>query len=141
LPIGLAARDSLRIEMGYCLYGNEIDETISPIQAGLRWITKTETNFYGSNLIKKDIKNGCKYIIIGIKSEERMIPRNGDIIFNSDKNEIGKITSGTFSPTLKKPIGIGFILKDELNYDEEILIDNKRKKFKAKISSLPLIRS
>ena len=80
-------------------------------------------------------------MIIGIKSEERMIPRNGDIIFNSDKNEIGKITSGTFSPTLKKPIGIGFILKDKLNSDEEILIDNKRKKFKAKISSLPFIRS
>ena len=140
LPIGLAARDSLRIEMGYCLYGNEIDENISPIQAGLRWITKTETNFYGSDRIKEDIENGCKYTIVGVKSEERMIPRNGDIIFNSDKTEIGKITSGTFSPTLKTPIGIGFILKEDLNYDEQIFINNKRKKFKAKISSLPFTR-
>jgi len=140
LPIGLAARDSLRIEMGYCLYGNEIDENISPIQAGLGWITRTETNFYGSNIIKEDIENGCKHMIIGIKSEERMIPRNGDIILNSDKNEIGRITSGTFSPTLKTPIGIGFISKDKLNYDKEILVDNKRKKFKAKISPLPFIR-
>ena len=70
-----------------------------------------------------------------------MIPRNGDIILNSDKEKIGKITSGTFSPTLKTPIGIGFILKDKLNYDEEILIDNNRKIFKAKISSLPFIKS
>ncbi|MAR42732.1 MAG: glycine cleavage system protein T [Flavobacteriaceae bacterium] len=141
LPIGLAARDSLRIEMGYCLYGNEIDENTSPIQAGLSWITKTETNFYGSNRINEDIENGCKYMIIGIKSEERMIPRNGDVILNSDKNEIGKITSGTFSPTLKIPIGIGFIFKDNLNYDDEIFVNNKRKTFKAKISSLPFIRS
>ena len=141
LPIGLAARDSLRIEMGYCLYGNEIDENTSPIQAGLSWITKTETNFYGSNRINEDIENGCKYMIIGIKSEERMIPRNGDVILNSDKNEIGRITSGTFSPTLKIPIGIGFIFKDNLNYDDEIFVNNKRKTFKAKISSLPIIRS
>ena len=139
-PAGLASRDTLRIEMGYCLYGNEIDENISPIQAGLSWITKTETNFYGSDRIKEDIENGCKYTIVGVKSEERMIPRNGDIIFNSDKTEIGKITSGTFSPTLKTPIGIGFILKEDLNYDEQIFINNKRKKFKAKISSLPFTR-
>ena len=141
LPIGLAARDSLRIEMGYCLYGNEIDENTSPIEAGLSWITKTETNFYGSNRIKKDIKNGCEYMIMGIKSEERIIPRKGNIILNSSKKKIGVVTSGTFSPTLQKPIGIGFILKENLNYGEEIFIDNKRKKSKAKISSLPFIKS
>ncbi len=140
LPIGLAARDSLRIEMGYCLYGNEIDEKRSPIEAGLSWITKTETNFYGSNRIKKDIQNGCKYIIMGIKSEERIIPRKGNIILNSSKKKIGLVTSGTFSPTLEKPIGIGFILKENLNYGEEIFIDNKRKICKAKISSLPFIK-
>ncbi len=140
LPIGLAARDSLRIEMGYCLYGNEIDENTSPIQAGLSWITKTETNFYGSNRIKKDIQNGCEYMIMGIESEERIIPRKGNIILNSNKNKVGVVTSGTFSPTLKKPIGIGFILKENLNYHEEIFIDNKRKTSKAKISSLPFIK-
>ena len=74
----------------------------SPIQAGLKWITKTETNFYGSNLIKEDIENGCKYMIIGIKSEERMIPRNGDIIFNSDKNENRKNYIRNFFPNFKK---------------------------------------
>ena len=141
LPIGLAARDSLRIEMGYCLYGNEIDENTSPVEAGLSWITKTETNFYGSNRIKKDIQNGCEYMIMGIKSKERIIPRKGNIILNSSKNKIGMVTSGTFSPTLKKSIGISFILKENLNYNEEIFIDNKRKTFKAKISSLPFIRS
>ena len=141
LPIGLAARDSLRIEMGYCLYGNEIDENTSPVEAGLNWITKTETNFYGSNRIKKDIQNGCEYMIMGIKSEERIIPRKGNIILNSNKNKIGTVTSGTFSPTLKKSIGIGFILKENLNYNEEIFIDNKRKTSKAKISSLPFIKS
>ena len=141
LPIGLAARDSLRIEMGYCLYGNEIDENTSPVEAGLSWITKTETNFYGSNRIKKDIQNGCEYMIMGIKSKERIIPRKGNIILNSSKNKIGMVTSGTFSPTLKKSIGISFILKENLNYNEEIFIDNKRKTFKAKISSLPFIKS
>jgi len=140
LPIGLAARDSLRIEMGYCLYGNEIDENTSPVEAGLSWITKTETNFYGSNRIKKDIQNGCEYMIMGIKSEERIIPRKGNIILNSSKKKIGFVTSGTFSPTLKKPIGIGFVLKENLNYGEEIFIDNKRKTSKSKISSLPFIK-
>ena len=139
LPIGLGARDSLRLEMGYCLYGNEIDDNTSPIEAGLDWITKTETNFYGSNRIKEDIKLGFKYTIIGIKSEDRIIPRRGNLILNSKKNKIGRITSGTFSPTLKIPIGIGFISKDDINYDEEIFIDNKRKLFKARISSLPFI--
>ena len=139
LPIGLGARDSLRLEMGYCLYGNEIDDNTSPIEAGLDWITKTETNFYGSNRIKEDIKLGFKYTIIGIKSEDRIIPRRGNLILNSKKNKIGRITSGTFSPTLKIPIGIGFMSKDDINYDEEIFIDNKRKLFKARISSLPFI--
>ena len=140
-PIGLAARDTLRLEMGYCLYGNEIDENTSPIEAGLSWITRTETNFYGSSFIEEDIKKGCKYMITGIKSEERIIPRKGNIILNSDKEKIGRITSGTFSPTLKTPIGIGFILKDKLNYGEEVFVDNNRKIFKAKIYSLPFIKS
>ena len=139
-PIGLAARDSLRIEMGYCFYGNEIDDSTSPIEAGLGWITKTQTNFYGSNLIKEDIDNECKYMMVGVKSEDRIIPRKGNIILNCSKNEIGFITSGTFSPTLKKPIGIGFILREVINSDEEIFVDNKRKTFKAKVSSLPFIK-
>ena len=140
-PIGLAARDSLRIEMGYCLYGNEISENTSPIDAGLNWITKIQTNFYGNNCIKEYLEQGRKYSIMGIKSEERIIPRKGNIILDSNKNEIGRVTSGTFSPTLNTSIGIGFVLKDKLNYDEEIFIDNKRKTFKAKISLLPFIKS
>ena len=140
-PIGLAARNTLRLEMGFCLYGNDIDENTSPIEAGLSWITRTETNFYGSSFIEEDIKKGCKYMISGIKSEERIIPRKGNIILNSDKEKIGRITSGTFSPTLKTPIGIGFILKDKLNYGEEVFVDINRKIFKAKIYSLPFIKS
>ena len=139
LPIGLAARDSLRIEMGYCLYGNEIDENTSPIEAGLKWITKTETNFYGCERIKKDIEIGCRYLIIGVKCQDRMIPRKDNIILDSDKHEIGRITSGTYSPSLKTPIGLGFISKDKLNYEKEIFIYNEKKIFKAKISPIPFI--
>ena len=90
-------------------------------------------------ILSKNIENGSKYMITGIKSEERIIPRKGNIILNSDKEKIGRITSGTFSPTLKTPIGIGFILKDKLNYGEEVFVDNNRKIFKAKIYSLPFI--
>ncbi len=139
-PIGLAARDSLRIEMGYCLYGNEIDDNTSPIEAGLEWITKIQTNFYGSNRVKEDIDNECKYMIVGIKSRDRIIPRKGNVILDYSNHKIGVVTSGTFSPTLKKPIGIGYILKDVINSNEDIFVDNKRKTFKAEVCSLPFIK-
>ena len=111
-PIGLAARDTLRIEMGYCLYGNDIDELVTPIEANLRWITKVETNFIGSESIKKQIENGINKSLVGFIINDKGIPRKGYEIFDKSKNQIGQVTSGTFSPILKKGIGLAYIKKN-----------------------------
>ena len=137
-PIGLAARDTLRIEMGYCLYGNDISEDTSPIEANLRWITKTNTDFIGSNNIEKQIKSGIKRKLIGFKLIEKSIPRNGYEIYNLEKKLIGSVTSGTFSPTLKIGIGLGYVDTDHL--DNEIIYIKIRDKFtKANIVKTPFI--
>ena len=119
-PIGLAARDTLRIEMGYCLYGNDINENTSPEEANLRWITKVETNFIGSVIINNQIQDGCNKKLVGFKLTEKSIPRKGYKIFSRDNELIGHVTSGTFSPLLKKGIGLAYIncinLKDDLIY-------------------------
>ncbi len=108
-PIGLAARDTLRIEMGYCLYGNDINESVTPIEANLGWITKVETNFIGSESIKKQIEVGIKKNLVGFIINGKGIPRKGYEIFDKSKNQIGEVTSGTFSPILKKGIGLAYI--------------------------------
>ena len=108
-PIGLAARDTLRIEMGYCLYGNDINELVSPIEANLGWITKVETNFIGSESIKKQIEDGIKKSLVGFIINDKGIPRKGYEIFDKSKNLVGQVTSGTFSPILNKGIGLAYI--------------------------------
>ena len=108
-PIGLAARDTLRLEMGYCLYGNDINELVTPIEANLGWITKVETNFIGSESIKKQIENGIKKKLVGFIINDKGIPRKGYEIFDKSKKLIGEVTSGTFSPVLKKGIGLAYI--------------------------------
>ncbi|MBT5416372.1 MAG: glycine cleavage system aminomethyltransferase GcvT, partial [Cryomorphaceae bacterium] len=137
-PIGLAARDTLRIEMGYCLYGNDINEGTSPEEANLRWITKVETSFIGHKIIENQIKKGSDRKLIGFKLIEKSIPRNGYEVFNIDNKLIGKVTSGTFSPVLKKGIGLAYInsinLKDDLIY---IKIRNNLSK--AEIVKTPFI--
>ena len=137
-PIGLAARDTLRIEMGYCLYGNDINEDTSPIEANLKWITKTETNFIGSSNIEKQIDFGVKRELVGFKLIEKSIPRNGYKIYNLEKKIIGNVTSGTFSPMLKIGIGLAYI---ETNYPENqvILIKIRDKFIKAKKVETPFI--
>ena len=119
-PIGLAARDTLRIEMGYCLYGNDIDEGTSPEEANLRWITKVDTSFIGHEIIDKQIKKGSKRKLIGFKLIEKSIPRSGYEVFDINSKLIGKVTSGTFSPVLKKGIGLAYLdsvnIKDDLIY-------------------------
>jgi aminomethyltransferase len=119
-PIGLAARDTLRIEMGYCLYGNDIDEETSPEEANLRWITKVDTSFIGHEIIDKQIKKGSKRKLIGFKLIEKSIPRSGYEVFDINSKLIGKVTSGTFSPVLKKGIGLAYLdsvnIKDDLIY-------------------------
>ena len=118
-PIGLAARDTLRIEMGYCLYGNDIDEETSPEEANLRWITKVDTSFIGHEIIDKQIKKGSKRKLIGFKLIEKSIPRSGYEVFDINSKLIGKVTSGTSSPVLKKGIGLAYL--DSVNIKDCLL--------------------
>jgi aminomethyltransferase len=130
-PIGLAARDTLRLEMGYCLYGNDIDETINPIQAGLKWATKINKDFIGKQNILKSPENGVEKKLIGFKLTDRGIPRKDYKIFDSNNNQIGIVTSGTMSPTLKKGIGMGYIKITHSKIGTEIFIEIRNKKIKS----------
>ena len=108
-PIGLAARDTLRLEMGYCLYGNDIDDNTSPIEAGLGWITKFSKSFTNSENLQKQSKEGVKQKLIGFELLERGIPRKGYEIIDANELTIGEVTSGTMSPSLVKGIGMGYV--------------------------------
>ena len=137
-PIGLAARDTLRIEMGYCLYGNDIDEETSPEEANLRWITKVDTSFIGHEIIDKQIKKGSKRKLIGFKLIEKSIPRSGYEVFDINSKLIGKVTSGTFSPVLRKGIGLAYL--DSVNIkDDLIYIKIRNNLSKAEIVKTPFI--
>ena len=139
-PIGLAARDTLRLEMGYCLYGNDIDDTISPIEAGLKWATKINKDFIGKKHILNSIKNGIEKKIIGFVLNERGIPRKGYKIFDSKQNEIGVVTSGTMSPVLKKGIGLGYVKFSSAKLGSQILIQIRNKYVKSEIVKPPFIK-
>ena len=138
-PIGLAARDTLRIEMGYCLYGNDINENTSPIEAGLGWITKPETECIGSEIFKNQINNGIKKKLVGFKLKNRGIPRAGYKIYDSSDIEIGVTTSGTFSPVLKKGIGLGYVNFDSLGTSTEIYIKIRDEFIESEIIKPPFI--
>ena len=138
-PIGLAARDTLRIEMGYCLYGNDINENTSPIEAGLGWITKPETECIGSEIFKNQINNGIKKKLVGFKLKNRGIPRAGYKIFDSSDKEIGVTTSGTFSPVLKKGIGLGYINIKSLGTDKDLYIKIRDEFIESEIIKPPFI--
>lgn len=138
-PIGLAARDTLRLEMGYCLYGNDINDTTSPLAAGLGWITKfvDGKDFIAREKLEQQLKSGNKYRLVGFEMLEKSIPRHGYAIVDEHEKEIGEVTSGTMSPSLKKGIGMGYV---RLNYAEpgsqiQILIRNKV--VPAKVVKLP----
>ena len=139
MPIGLAARDTLRIEMGYCLYGNEINENTSPIEAGLSWITKPETECIGSDVFKKQINNGVKKKLVGFKLKRRGIPRSGYKIYDSRDKEIGITTSGTFSPVLKIGIGLGYINFESLGTVKDIHIKIRDEFIELEIIKPPFI--
>ena len=138
-PVGLAARDTLRIEMGYCLYGNDINDNTSPIEAGLGWITKPETECIGFEIFKNQINNGTKKKLVGFKLKNRGIPRVGYKIYNSSHKEIGVTTSGTFSPVLKKGIGLGYINIKSLGTDKDIYIKIRDEFIKSEIVKPPFI--
>ena len=139
-PIGLAARDTLRLEMGYCLYGNDINDTTNPIEAGLKWATKTNKDFIGIKHILNTIENGTEKKLIGFILNERGIPRKGYKIFDSDQNEIGLVTSGTMSPILKKGIGMGYVKSYESKLGNKIFIQIRNKYVKSEIVKPPFIK-
>ncbi len=140
-PIGLGARDTLRLEMGFCLYGNDIDDTTSPIEAGLGWITKftDEKNFIDKDLFTQQKADPIVRRLKAFEMQERGIPRHGYEIVDADGNKIGTVTSGTMSPILKKGIGMGYINKGFLKVDTEIFIKIRNKNVKAKVVKLPFI--
>jgi aminomethyltransferase len=136
-PAGLAARDTLRLEMGYCLYGNDIDDSTSPIEAGLGWITKFNNSFNNSEFLKSQKENGVKKRRVGFMLLERGIPRKEYQILDENDNLIGLVTSGTMSPSLNKAIGMGYVNKEYSKIDTNIFISIRNKKVKAKICKLP----
>ena len=136
-PIGLAARDTLRLEMGFCLYGNELNDETSPIEAGLSWITKTNKTFTSSSLFIKQKEDGVTKKLIGFEMLEKAIPRKGYNIFSLDKKKIGIVTSGTMSPSLKKGIGLGYVESIFSSIDNEIYIEIRKNMKKALIVKTP----
>lgn len=136
-PIGLAARDTLRLEMGYCLYGNDIDDTTSPLEAGLGWITKLNKDFIGKNIVEKQKAEGIKRKLVGLEMIDKGIPRHNYIIVDEKENPIGKVTSGTQSPSLQKAIGLGYVNLPFSAISSEIYIMVRDKKLKAKVVKIP----
>ena len=136
-PIGLAARDTLRLEMGFCLYGNDIDDNTSPIEAGLSWITKTNKEFTSSKIFIKQKIEGISKKLIGFKILEKGIPRKDYDILNNENEIIGVVTSGTMSPSLNIGIGLGYVNIENSAVETEIFIQIRNKRKKAGIVNTP----
>jgi len=139
-PIGLAARDTLRLEMGYCLYGNDINDTTSPIEAGLGWITKFTKDFVNADNIKAQKENGITRKLVAFEMTEKGIPRQDYPIVDAEGNEIGIVTSGTMSPSLGKGIGMGYVPKAISKSGNEIFIQVRKKQIPAMIIKLPFYK-
>lgn len=139
-PIGLAARDTLRLEMGFCLYGNDINDSTSPIEAGLGWITKFTKEFTNSENLKKQKEAGVTRKLIGFELVERGIPRHDYEIVDANGNNIGIVTSGTMAPSLGKGIGMGYVASDFSAVDSEIYIQIRNNKVKAKVVKMPFYK-
>jgi aminomethyltransferase len=140
-PIGLAARDTLRLEMGYCLYGNDINDTTSPIEAGLGWITKFTKDFVNSESLKAQKEKGIERKLVAFQIDEKGVPRHDYPIVDENENEIGIVTSGTMSPSLKKGIGLGYVPKQHATIGSEIYIQVRKKTLKATVVKLPFYKN
>ena len=140
-PIGLAARDTLRLEMGYCLYGNDIDESTSPIQAGLGWVTKFTKSFINDSSIKLEKENGVSRKLIGFELLERGIPRKDYEIVDENGNSIGVVTSGTMGPSVKKSIGLGYVETSFSKPGSKIYLSIRNKSISAEVVKLPFYKS
>jgi aminomethyltransferase len=138
-PIGLGARDTLRLEKGFCLYGNDIDDATSPLEGGLGWITKFTKDFTNAANIKKQKEEGVSRKLVGFKMVDRGIPRHDYQIKDAAGNVIGKVTSGTQSPMLGIGIGLGYVVSAHAAVDSEIFIDVRGKALKAMVSKVPFV--
>lgn len=136
-PIGLGARDTLRLEMGYCLYGNDIDDTTSPLEAGLGWVTKFTKEFTNSTALKAQKEAGVSRKLVGFEMIDRGIPRHGYTIKDAEGNSIGVVTSGTQAPSLSKAVGMGYVANGFNALDNEIFIDIRGKLLKAVVVKMP----
>ncbi len=140
-PVGLAARDTLRLEMGYCLYGNDIDDTTSPIEAGLGWITKFNNGreFIDRDFLRMQKTEGVTRRLRGFVLLERAIPRKGYDLVNSEGSIIGHVTSGTMSPTLNRGIGMGYIAKEYSAFGTQVWVKIRNKSIPAEVVKIPFI--
>lgn len=138
-PVGLAARDTLRLEMGYCLYGHELTETTSPIAARLAWCTDFSKVFVGAELLAKDKAEGTQQLRIGFTMIERGIPRQGYALLDASGNTIGEVTSGTSSPSWGVGIGMGYVHRDNAKLGTEIFVKIREKHIKANVTRLPFV--
>lgn len=139
-PIGLAARDTLRLEMGFCLYGNDINDTTSPIEAGLSWITKFTKDFVNAEMLKKQKEEGVSKKLVAFKLDNRGVPRHGYEIVDEENNVIGEVTSGTMSPSLKIGIGMGYVPKTYAKLGSKIGIKVRNKSLAATVVKLPFYK-
>lgn len=141
-PIGLAARDTLRLEMGFCLYGNDIDDTTSPLEAGLGWITKLkkDADFVDKDFLSNQKEVGIERKLIAFEMIDRGIPRKDYEIHNANGDVIGRVTSGTMSPSMKKAIGLGYVTMENKDVDTEIFIAVRNKALKAQVVKLPFYK-
>jgi len=140
-PIGLAARDTLRLEMGFCLYGNDIDDTTSPLEAGLGWITKFTKDFTDAEFLKNQKETGLSRKLVAFEMIDRGIPRHDYPIQDANGNIIGKVTSGTMSPSMKVGIGLGYVSLENTALNQEIFIEIREKGVKAKVVKLPFYKA
>lgn len=139
IPCGLASRDTLRLEKGFCLYGNDIDDTTSPLEAGLGWITKFDKDFVDKERFAQQKADGITRKLVGFEMQERAIPRHDYLVVDVAGNEIGKVTSGTMSPLKNVGIGLAYVAKDHFKIDSEIYIQIRNKNVLAKVVKLPFV--
>lgn len=139
-PIGLGARDTLRLEMGFCLYGNDIDDNTSPLAAGLGWVTKFTKDFVNADNLKAEKEKGVSQKLVGFEMIDRGIPRHDYEIVDADGNKIGRVTSGTQSPSLKKSIGLGYVEPAFSKEGTEIFISIRNQPIKAIVRKPPFVK-
>ncbi|MFN5333801.1 MAG: glycine cleavage system aminomethyltransferase GcvT [Bacteroidota bacterium] len=138
-PVGLGARDTLRLEKAFCLYGNDINDTTSPLEGGLGWITKFNKDFTAKNILEDLKAKGVEKKLVGFEMIDRGIPRHDYIIKDTQGNIIGKVTSGTQSPSLQKAIGLGYVQKEYAGFDTEICIEIRNQPVRARVVKTPFV--